>query len=90
MLLWGSAVDQSPEHLPLCAGRAELLVPLDISTCLTLLQEEENRDKVSKLSLEVETLPQPAWMASAVPLRALARFVLEMGIVWLSGVGISS
>lgn len=67
----------------LCAGEKELV---DINTCLTLLEEKENEDKVSKVSLEVE----PAQMASAVSLRALAHFVLEMGIVWLSGVGISS
>ncbi|KAI1234985.1 hypothetical protein IHE44_0002613 [Lamprotornis superbus] len=40
---------------PLCAGEKE---PVDINTCLTLLEEKENEDKVSKVSLEVETLPR--------------------------------
>lgn len=30
---------------------------MDIDTCLTLLEVKENGDKVSKVSLEVETLP---------------------------------
>lgn len=38
---------------------------MDINTCLTLLEAEENGDKVCKVSLKWRLPPEPTWMASA-------------------------